>query len=261
MKRMRNGFRRALTLLLAMLFLLALALPAAADEMAPAETEPTTTPAETAPPQADPYEQAEEKTVTFTDAGEVVMEPAEQAAFWEYPLLKAGVTRRAGTLRLVNASSRTVDFRLSSFGLPYGNTAALTYLGKLRITVSEGDTVLYDGSYSHIADPDGLQIVMEDWEPGSERVLTIQLRCGFDYAGTPEEDSVPMSWGFAVSYDEGENPLSSSPDLTTPRPTTAVTIICIAVGLVVICSVAGTVGVMLRRKRNRKPPEDADRGM
>ena len=258
MKRIGDWMCRALTVLLV---LLALALPAAADETAPESTPVDAASTETTPAEADPFDQAEEKTVTFAADGTISMEPAGQAAFWEYPLLSAGQSRRAGTLRLVNASDKTVNFRLSSFGLPYGNVEALTYLNALHITVSEGDTVLYDGSYSRIADPDGLQIVMENWQPGSERVLTIALRCGFDYTGTFQQATVPMSWSFSAYFNiAGVETTPQSPDLQTPRPVTTVIISSIAGGVAILCAIGGVVGVMIRRRRGKtlRVPDDTD---
>ena len=256
MKRMKNQVRRMLA---GVLSLLALSLPltAAADETSAPEASPST-----APTEETAYTQVSEKTITFTADDQIAIEPEGQTAFWEYPLLLPGENRQPGTLRLVNASSKAINFQLE-IGLPYENTLALTYLNALRITVKEGDTVLYDGAYCHIADEQGgLQVSMENWQPGSERVLTIQLRCDFGYDGDPEQVSAPINWGAKVRIGNdqgGASSADSSPNLQTPRPVTAVIIIGVAGSLVVICAVAGAVGVILRRRKGRQPPEDNTR--
>ena len=250
MRRIKNSMCRSGIALLALLLIFCL--PAGAEGSA-AETEPESSLSETAP-----YVQIEEKTITLTAGGKITMEPEGQAAFWEYPLLQAGEVRRAGTLRLVNAGDKAVNFRLSQIDLPYGNVEALTYLDALRITVTEGETVLYDGTYSRIADSDGLQLEMENWQPGSERVLTIRLRCEFGYAGEPETVSVPISWAFSASYQtgDGEPSLPTTPALEEKKPVASFIISCVAGGLVILCAVAGAVGVTVRYKRRKKQSHD-----
>ena len=209
-------------------------------------------------PLAASADSVDEKTVALVNgAGGVALEmtPEEEPAVWEYPLLEGGTARRAGTLRLVNNSDKTVDFRLSGIQLPYGDEEALTYLNSLLITVKEGDAVLYDGSFSHIADADGgLTIAMEGWKPGEERVLTISMRCLFTYTGDPLEVSKPITWEYAASFTgsgEGTQSLLQPPVDDAERPVVAMIVICVAGGLIILCAVLGAVGVLVRKKRER----------
>lgn len=206
--------------------------------------------------------QVDEKTVAVVDDGSTVKitSTPEEAAFWEYPTMSAGQIRlQPGTLRLVNSSSKTVDFELSAIVLPYDNLEALTYLDDLWITIKEGEAVLYDNTYSRIAGEEGLSIKMEQWAPGSERVLSIWMECPFTYdGGSPSEImGDPLVWDFQVDYD--------APVITTMPPVTeassqgpvkqvdtAQMILYIAIAVVGICLVIGIVGVVVRQLRRHK---------
>ena len=87
--------------------------------------------------------------------GSALTSEDQTAAFWEYPQLTAGQTRRNGGLTLINHSLGPVKVALDSVQFPYDNEEALTYLNALHLTIRDGDQVLYDGAFSRLGD-DGL---------------------------------------------------------------------------------------------------------
>lgn len=121
-------------------------------------------------------------------------------AFWEYPILRAGEEYTEGTLVLCNGSEYAVSMELSEVMLPYGDAAKLSYLDHLQLTVSEGDTVIYDDTYAHVNDAEGgLKIAFGAMAPGEEHIYTIKLRCHYDYAGDPYADASQVAWMFIAS--------------------------------------------------------------
>ena len=192
----------------------------------------------------------EEKTIVFSvteDGGLFTAEP-DQPAIWEYPLIPAGQTRRAGTLQLRNDSNVTVHLQLKQIELPYNDYDALAYLDALHITVTEGEQTLYDGSYSRIADADGLKLEIRNWAPGDTRELSIALRCPFSYAGDPAEVSQEISWVF-TAY--GEQMGSNASDADQPPEEeldlTAIVVISGAGLLLLICIILSVVSYIRKR--------------
>lgn len=121
-------------------------------------------------------------------------------AFWEYPILRAGEQYAEGTLVVRNDSDYTATMELTEVVLPYGDEQKLTYLDHLELTVSEGETVLYDNTYAHVNDEEGgLSIKLEAMSPGEEHVYTVKLRCRYDYAGDPYADASQVAWMFGAS--------------------------------------------------------------
>ena len=197
----------------------------------------------------------EEKTIVFSvteEGGQFAAEP-DQPAVWEFPLVPAGQTRRAGTLRLRNDSDATVHLRLEQIELPYGDTAALTYLDALRITVTEGDQTLYDGPYSRIADADGgLKLETASWAPGATRELSIALRCPCSYEGNPAEVSKEITWVFSASAPGDQiNSLDTSkvqPPADDKLDITTIVILSGAGLLLLVCIGAGVVSFVRKRR-------------
>ncbi len=103
------------------------------------------------------------------------------AAFWEYPQLTAGQTRRGGTLTLTNQGVGSVTASLTDVQFPYDNDAALRYLNALHLTVRDGDQVLYDGVFARLNDEGLMQPITLKW--GETRALSIDLSCDFAYEG------------------------------------------------------------------------------
>lgn len=206
--------------------------------------------------------QADEKTVAVVEDGSTIKIAAtpEEPAFWEKPAMSAGQKRlQPGTLRLVNNSSKSVDFELSEIVLPYDNVEALTYLDDLWITIKEGDAVLYDNTYSRIAGEDGLSIKMEKWAPGSERVLSIWMECPFTYDGGNPSEILEggIAWDFRLDYTETVvTEPSSTPSEVSQGPVKqedmAQLILYIAIGLIGVCLVAGIVSVVVRQLKKKK---------
>lgn len=207
--------------------------------------------------------QVDEKTVAVVDDGDSVKIAAspEDAAFWEKPIMSAGQIRlQPGTLRLVNNSTKTVDFSLSEIVLPYGNLAALTYLDDLWITIKEGDAVVYENTYSRIAGENGFSIHMEQWAPGSERVFSIWMECPFTYDGGKPSDIMEgiITWDFKLEYTVPvvTTQPSSAPSEVSQGPVkqedTAEMILYIAIGVIGVCLLLGIVSVVVRQLRKKK---------
>lgn len=139
-------------------------------------------------------------TRTFEWNGTALTSDDQTAAFWEYPQLSAGQTRRNGSLTFINRSLGSVTVALTDVQLPYADAAALAYLGALRLTIRDGDRVLYDGAFSRLND-DGLT------EPvtvtgGETRRLSVELSCDFAYEGAAScgEQVLYWNWGTSASW-------------------------------------------------------------
>ncbi len=157
---------------------------------------------------------AEEPTKTvalFMDEtqGRIDVTPSD-AAFWEYPTLRAGEDRSAGTLVVKNTGTQTAAMTMEAVPLPYGDEQRMAYLDHLTLTVKEGDTVLYDNTYSHINDPEGgLRLAYSEMAPGEEHTYTVKMSCDYTYAGDPTVDAMTMPWTFTAravttTYEEGD---------------------------------------------------------
>lgn len=138
--------------------------------------------------------------VALTEFGESLMLSARQEpAAWEQPTLQAGeALRTAGTLTLANETSAAHTVTLDCVELPYGNTQALTYLDHLHLTLREGNTVLYSGTYSRINDTTGGLTLSRTLQPGESAEYTVDLRCDYTFAGqtTGLEDGTLLNWKF-----------------------------------------------------------------
>ena len=141
--------------------------------------------------------EAADSARTFIWNGAALQSDDQTAAFWEYPQLIAGQTRTNGTLTFINQSLGAMTVDLSDVQRPYDDEAALAYLGALRLTVRDGDCVLYNGIFSHIND-NGLA------EPitvsgGETRTLSIDLSCDFAYTGDASCGEQVIYWNFETS--------------------------------------------------------------
>ncbi len=146
---------------------------------------------------------AEEPTKTIDlqmneTSGTIVITPVDPT-FWEYPQLRAGEDRVAGTMVVKNTGTRTASMVMEPVPLPYGDEQRMAYLDQLMLTVTEGDTVLYDNTYSHINDPEGgLHLSYEEMVPGEQHTYTIKLSCRYTYAGDVTMDAIAMPWQFSA---------------------------------------------------------------
>lgn len=177
--------------------------------------------------------------------GSILPEP-NAAAFWEYPTLSAGQSREGGVLRLANEAGTAMDIRLKSVELPYGNDEALAYLDALRLRITDGDDVVYDGDYSRVMDGDGLNIQVAGLAAGEEKRLNVALYCDFRYEGDPQQTAVQVNWLFeAVSAEE-------APGVDSPGTSGwLLVLLCVAGGLVILCVVVGALN-LTRRSAGRK---------
>lgn len=169
------------------------------------------------------------------------------AAFWEYPTLAAGQSREDGVLRLVNNGKAALDFRLQTVELPYGNQEALAYLDALRLRVTDGKTVLYDGPYTRVMEKDGLKLEVQGLAGGTEKRWQVALYADFRYEGDPQTAAVQIPWLFAASEAEVQR------DVEAPRAQGKLLVIVCAAGvLVVLCIVAGALNLTKRVVRKKK---------
>ncbi len=125
------------------------------------------------------YRKSYRLTETADGTG-IVHDPEDTPAFWEYPQLLAGQSRLDGVLTLANDTDQDVRMRLDGIGLPYENESALTYLNYLTVTVRDGDAVLYDGLYCHIADADGGLKLETPLKAGERHDYALTMSCAFD---------------------------------------------------------------------------------
>lgn len=152
-----------------------------------------------------------EKTFVFTGA-RWASPNTNVSTFWEAPALTAGETRSGGTLTLENTSAEEVTLTLSEMEFPEDNADAMTYLDALRLQIRDGDTVLFDDSYSRIASNDAtaLQIKLA---AGEKKALSVSLSCAFRYAGQLEEPPV-LLW----TFDSEAGDSAAAPDGLSLRP-------------------------------------------
>ncbi len=139
-------------------------------------------------------------SLNMTETEGSITATPNSAAFWEYPLLKAGENFHVeGTLVVRNDGAIPASMMMEPVALPYGDEAKLAYLDNVMLTVKEGDTVLFDNSYAHINDAEGgLSLIFNDMAPGETHTYTITMRCLYTYSGDVYADATPMSWRFSA---------------------------------------------------------------
>ena len=167
-------------------------------------------------------------TQTYTlgtlDDGSLAFTIKEEPAFWENPQLKAGETiSQIGTFTINNATNANQKIGLYTVQFPYNNDQALQYLNHLHITVKQGNTVLYDGQYSHINDKGALSMNC-DLAPGSAVTYSITLRCDYTYTGGGWSTDDLIEWKFYSMMDNGDV-------VAAPTTNTALTQFLIACGI------------------------------
>lgn len=190
------------------------------------------------------------QTVTISKLGNTVQAPvvSGEVTVWERPILRPGEEyTEAGTLVIENKTDEKQTIELDHVALPFDNDAALAYLNSVYITVREGDTVKYSGTYSRINDEDGLALSYT--MPARTKVeLTIDMRCEYSFIGSQtgfEGDDI-IRWQFrhvatkAVPDEEKPAAAFSDPALRE---------ILIAAGTAVILLVGVGVYELLRRRR------------
>lgn len=188
-----------------------------------------------------------EKSYVVADELSGILPEPDAAAFWEYPTLSAGQSRTDGVLRLANENAAAMDIRLRAVELPYGNDEALAYLDALRLRITDGETVIYDGDYSRVMDEDGLKLEVTELACGAEKQLQVSLFCDFRYEGDPQTAGVQLNWLFeAVPSAEPQN-------VETPNaPVWVLVLLCVSGGLILLCVVIGALN-LTRRSARRKP--------
>ena len=187
-----------------------------------------------------------EKAFILTDsagAGVIEESPAEPA-FWEYPTVPAGQTKLTqGTLTIRNDTAQNAAVQLKEVELPDDSPEAMAYLAALTITIRDGDTVLYDGPYSAINN--GEFRLNTEVAPGESKSYTISLRCAFAYEGDAATAARQLFWAFSATSVVEENPGGTLP----PISPVALTLFCVAGGLVILCTVMGLYTAIRKVKR------------
>ncbi len=182
-----------------------------------------------------------ERTYTLGE-GKSFSADTDTPTFWEFPQLKAGETRSEGRLTIVNESGEDETIALLRVELPYDDTAALTYLDALHLKVEQGDTIVYDGTYSRVMDKEGgLQLAAFDLENGGSETYTITLSCDFNYTGAAAVPS-PLTWRFGASV------ASRSGGVKLPG---VLAVVYVSGGILVLCAILAVVGSRRHRPRQR----------
>ena len=122
--------------------------------------------------------------VSQGNSGQIFKEPQE-STFWESPVLRAGEAREDGILRFVNEDKAAVDVWIRAVELPYDDEEALAYLSALRLRITDGETVLYDGPYTRAADEGGIRLRQDALARDSQKEYRVALYCDFAYTGEP----------------------------------------------------------------------------
>lgn len=181
----------------------------------------------------------EQETAKLTSA-------PSSAVLWEYPNLTAGETAPEGTLTLCNDSEYEAKLLLTGIDLPYDDPEAIRYLNALHLTVSDGDTVVYDDVYARIMDTEGgLHLDIPTLRAGESKTYRISLRCDFAYDGkTNFNEGILWNFSSEVTY-EGTR------TVTSEQPFAKAFFIGACVLLAVV-TVAAVVRVILHRRKSEK---------
>lgn len=95
--------------------------------------------------------------VSQGNSGQIFKEPQE-STFWGVPCAAGWGGSEDGILRFVNEDKAAVDVWIRAVELPYDDEEALAYLSALRLRITDGETVLYDGPYTRAADEGGIRL-------------------------------------------------------------------------------------------------------
>ena len=156
--------------------------------------------------------------VSQGNSGQIFKEPQE-STFWESPVLRA-------------------------VELPYDDEEALAYLSALRLRITDGETVLYDGPYTRAADEGGIRLRQDALARDSQKEYRVALYCDFAYTGEP----VPC----VVDWDVQATPSVIRDDIPAPKqPVWVLVTIGVAGALAILCAVLGATNLTKKRKENR----------
>lgn len=181
--------------------------------------------------------------VSQGNSGQIFKEPQE-STFLESPVLRAGEAREDGILRFVNEDKAAVDVWIRAVELPYDDEEALAYLSALRLRITDGETVLYDGPYTRAADEGGIRLRQNALARGSQKEYRVALYCDFAYTGEP----VPC----VVDWDVQATPSVIRDDIPAPKqPVWVLVTIGVAGALAILCAVLGATNLTKKRKENR----------
>lgn len=191
------------------------------------------------------------QTVTISKLGNTVQPPvvSGEVTVWERPILRPGEEyTESGTLTIENKTDEPQTIELDHVALPFDNDAALSYLNHVYITVREGETVKYSGTYSRINDEGGL--ILSYTLPARTKVeLTIDMRCEYTFSGsqTGFEGEDLIRWNFHHIANKTVTKEEEKPAAAFSDP--ALREIMIAAGTAVILLVGVGVYEVIRRRR------------
>ena len=183
------------------------------------------------------------------DGSNFLMEQQDgELTFWEAPNVLNGQSRRDGVITLRNNTDRTVDFVLDHVSLPYDDTAALTYLDAVTLTIKQDDKRLYHDTFTHLMDSERAEIRLESVKPGEERQLSLTVFCDYSYQGNlPSYAS--LVWTFRPEIKSGAPTTEVSP---LPSPTINWPLIIFVVSAVVLAMGGAGVFIWFSRRHGQK---------
>ena len=113
---------------------------------------------------------------------------------------------------------------------------------------TQGETILYDGPYSRIAEEGGLELSVENLQPGEVREYTISLYCDFTYEGDPSLITQQVHWRFQAS-----SSYTVAPEAPSPWDNPALPIVLGTAGGLMVLAILGAVirSLVLRRRRKK----------
>lgn len=191
------------------------------------------------------------QTITLARRGTgLQLTVSNDVTVWERPTLRPGEEyTESGTLTIENKTDTEQTITLDHVALPFDNDDALSYLNHVYITVREGETVKYSGTYSRINDENGL--VMSYTMPAHSKVeLTIDMRCEYTFTGerTGFEGDDMIEWKF---YHVATEPIVKQEEKPTAAfSDPALREILIAAGTAVILLIGVGVYEVIRRRRS-----------
>ena len=113
---------------------------------------------------------------------------------------------------------------------------------------TQGETILYDGPYSRIAEEGGLELSVENLQPGEVREYTVSLYCDFTYEGDPSLITQQVHWRFQAS-----SSYTVAPEAPSPWDNPALPIVLGTAGGLMVLAILGAVirSLVLRRRRKK----------
>ena len=148
----------------------------------------------------------QEKSATLNTNNEIAF-TTNAAAFWECPQIATGQTI-SGNLIVQNKSGNTVNMQLSQIIFPEAGTPAYQYLSEIKITVMQGDTLLYDGPYTELR---AAVLAMRWQQLPSDRSFSYTVTLSRPFTSTTPVVDAMVDWQWSASlFPITRNPLQTA---------------------------------------------------